>query len=239
MSFIHLISGPRNISTSLMYSFGNRDDCTIIDEPFYAYYLKKTGLDHPGRDEVLRSQESDRLKVLSKIFNDPYSNPVVFIKNMAHHIFDGDEAFLMECSNIFLIRHPKKVIHSFSKVISNPDINDIGIGRQLELYNHLQKLNGDQIVIDSDLLLADPRSVLSQLCNKLNINFQDKMLKWNPGPRKEDGVWAKYWYGNTHQSTGFKKINSGDITLSKLNEDLLQRTLPLYSELFERAIKPN
>jgi len=238
MKLIHLISGPRNISTSMMYSFGNRDDCSIIDEPFYAYYLTQTGLQHPGREEVLASQKIDRSEILSDIFNTSYSTPLVFIKNMAHHILEGDETFITNFSNIFLIRHPKKVIHSFSKVIANLDINDIGIARQLVLYNYLKELKGEQIVIDSDLLLDDPESVLRQLCSRLNISFQKNMLCWTPGPREEDGVWAKYWYKNTHVSSGFKKIDSGEITLSKLNEELLQRTLPLYTELFERAIKP-
>ena len=29
------------------------------------------------------------------------------------------------------------------------------------------------------------------------------MLRWPPGPRATDGVWAPHWYGRVLESTGF------------------------------------
>ena len=52
-------SGPRNLSTAMMYSFAARRDCAIWDEPFYGAYLRKTGLSHPMREEILDSCEND------------------------------------------------------------------------------------------------------------------------------------------------------------------------------------
>ena len=57
--WIAMWSGPRNISTAMMRSFGARADTAVIDEPFYAAYLAQAGLVHPMREEVIASQPND------------------------------------------------------------------------------------------------------------------------------------------------------------------------------------
>ena len=120
MPIINLISGPRNISTALMYSFSSRSDTCIIDEPFYGYYLKETGADHPGRQEIIASMECDWNNIVDYIKEKQKKHAIVFVKNMAHHLIDADISFLAECANVYLIRNPAEIITSFSKVITNP-----------------------------------------------------------------------------------------------------------------------
>ena len=55
---IAMWSGPRNLSTAMMYAFAARGDCAVWDEPFYAAYLKESGSDHPLADEIITAHES-------------------------------------------------------------------------------------------------------------------------------------------------------------------------------------
>ena len=88
---INLWSGPRNISTALMYSFAQRTDTTVFDEPLYAYYLanSKAKEYHPGSAEILKAMENDGDKVVKKM-EGSHSSPIVFFKHMTHHLLDLD-----------------------------------------------------------------------------------------------------------------------------------------------------
>jgi hypothetical protein len=236
---LHLISGPRNISTALMYSFGNREDTAIVDEPFYAYYLNKFQVEyHPGTRNILNSQPTDARKVIDHVLFAERQEKYVFIKNMAHHLKGFDYSFIYDVRNIFLIRDPKQLIASFSKVIKQPTGHDIGVQREKELYNEIL-IHGKYppIVLDSGEVLKNPAKVLKALCNALEIPFSEKMLKWEAGARKEDGIWARYWYGNVHQSTGFITRPQQYVELSGRLEDLYQEVKPHYEFLFEKSIK--
>ena len=232
---IHLISSPRTVSTSLMYSFDNRSDVIALDEPFYAYYLNKTGKTHPGNDEILKEMPSD----LSTIFNqiDTLSaNHHVFIKNMGHHTVDAPIDLFASFKNVFFIRHPKRVIASFSKVIEHPSLFDLGIKHQWEVFQALQVRDDHAIILDSTELLKNPRMVLTQLCLELNLKFDENMLTWIAGPRSIDGSWAKYWYASTHRSTGFGAYTEKNVALSKAGQELLEEALPYYELLFANSI---
>lgn len=234
---INLISGPRNISTALMYSFAQRSDTTVVDEPFYAYYLVKTGADHPGREETIRSMDTDAEKIANTLLG--YGNaPLLFIKSMAHHYVGIPDEFLFGVSNIFLIRDPQLLIASFAKVIKHPTMQDIGLKREWELFQRLWEEEGHPpTVLDSREVLKDPEAVLSRLCQLLNIPFEKAMLSWPAGPTKEDGIWAKYWYKSVHSSTGFRTEPGSVNALPAHCQSLYEEALPYYQQLVQYSIK--
>lgn len=233
-TIINLISSPRNISTALMYSFAQRSDTSVVDEPFYGYYLTKSKIAHPGQKEIVDSMEVNPQKII-KALNNNLARPVLFIKNMAHHLIEMDLSFLNKFTNLFLIRDPRKLITSFAKVIPNPTATDIGVQKQFEIFKMLSP--GNPVVLDSSELLKDPENVLKQLCNKLKISFDKKMLSWPAGPIKEDGIWAKYWYKNVHNSTGFQKPSQSKTVLPENCRELYESTLNFYNQLYSQSIK--
>lgn len=229
---INLISGPRNISTALMYSFANRKDTCVVDEPMYAYYLSHTQIDyHPSTDEILKSQPQHIDEVLEQLIFQPIQQPIYFIKGMAHHYVDLDLSFLKRLQNVFLIRNPYQLIASFAKIIEHPKMSDIGLKREWELCNYLLENGQKPIVMDSSDILAEPRSKLAELCNQLDIPFTERMLSWEPGPIPQDGVWAKYWYKNVWESTGFTKQKTSDQKLPEQLIGLYEESLKYYELL--------
>jgi len=238
MKRIHLISGPRNISTALMYSFGNREDTKIVDEPMYAYYLSThPEIDHPGRKEILQSQSQNLDELLSKVFFGPYDTDHLFIKNMAHHLDGVEWSFLLEMNNVFLVRSPRQLIASFAEVIPEPTMLDIGIELEYQLFKYLQEKNQNCVVLDSNELLKNPQKVLTQLCDLLDITFDEHMLSWDAGPRKEDGVWAQYWYKNVHLSTSFSRQVTSDRDFPERLIPLLKKANHYYDLLCTHTIK--
>ena len=232
MKVINLISGPRNLSTAIMYSFAQREDLKVLDEPFYGFYLKNASLEnqHPSQQEILQTMELKEEKVIEsiKLLSEKQH---VFVKGMAHHYLTESPEFILDWENVILIRHPKKLIASFSKVIHTPTLNDIGIKKASELFLFLKKNERTPIVIDSDELLKNPETYLEKLCDLLNIPFSDKMLQWKKGGIPEDGIWAKHWYGNVHNSEGFTFQKSSSQPLPKHLEPLLNEALPYYETL--------
>lgn len=246
---IHLWSGPRNISTAMMYSFAQRSDTQVVDEPFYAHYLRVSGVAHPGREEVLAAQENDAGKVIAGILSDDFARPNVFFKQMTHHLVDIPEANLYRLLsaagpgaartlNIVLIRDPKDVLFSYAKVIERPVLQDIGIRQGYDLLKLLQQRHCHWVVMDSADVLENPKRMLTKLCEALGIPFEENMLHWKAGPRSEDGVWAKHWYTNVHRSTGFER--PGNKTRPALRSDLAAieaEARPYYEHLHSHALK--
>ncbi len=237
MKRIHLISGPRNLSTALMYSFAHRSDTQVVDEPLYAHYLRLTDKDHPGKEEVLQSMDSDWNRVVEQVILGDYEKSILFIKGMAHHLQGGDLTFLTMLDNLFLIRNPKQLICSFAQVIPYPDMTDIGLERQVAILHFLQKEHKNAVVLDSGELLKDPPQVMRRLCEALQIPFEEGMLQWAPGPIPQDGVWAKYWYENVHRSSGFQKQQEKERKLPEHLIPLYEEAMPYYQELFALSIK--
>jgi hypothetical protein len=236
VTILNLISGPRNISTALMYSFAQRTDTHVLDEPFYALYLSKSGALHPGREEVLADQSSDEATVKKQV-TQANGKPVVFVKNMAHHMEVMTEPFFMNAFNIFLIRNPKQIIASYAQVIQSPVMRDIGIEYQYHLFKELENRGQKCIVVDSGLLLENPEAVLRQLCQRCTMDFQDTMLTWMAGPKPYDGVWAKHWYANVHNSTGFEKQNTSSRPLPEHLNLLYQQAKGYYEKLLPFSLK--
>jgi len=228
MKIINLISGPRNLSTALMYSFSRRPDTKVIDEPFYAHYLETTGIEHPGREDTLDFMPSDISDVLESIYKTSGCE-VLFLKNMAHHHQQMNLDFLENMTNLFLIRNPKQLIASFAQVIKEPRMQDIGLKKSWELFNDIQTQN--PLVLDSAEILKNPKLLLSKLCDKLEIPFYDDMLSWPAGGIEEDGPWAEYWYKGVHGSTGFAKQKTSSRELPKHCESLYLEALKYYDKL--------
>ena len=234
-SKICLWSCPRNISTALMYSFRQRPDMLVFDEPLYAHYLTVSGVDHPGRDLILASQQNNGEKVISDVILKEYEKSS-FFKLMTHFLVDINKDFLKKVQNILFIRDPKEIIFSYSKVIKSPRMSDIGVKTQYNLYKYLSYYESP-IVLDSKYLLQDPFKILKKLCVLIGIPFYRDMLEWERGPKKEDGVWAKYWYNNVHDSTCFLPYKKVDITLDGDLDILYRDCLPYYKFLTEKSIK--
>ena len=232
MKRINLWSGPRNISTATMYSFAQRSDTTVFDEPLYAHYLSKTpAFDyHPGAAEILATQENDGRKVVEMMMGN-HSTEVVFFKHMAHHLIELDWSFMEDCVNIILTRNPREMIPSFKKVVDAPSLDDLGYPAQIKVVEYLKSIGQEVIVLESKQVLLNPRKVLSELCERIGISFDEKMLTWQAGARPEDGCWAKYWYKSVHQSTGFAPYQPKTTPFPAHLEDLYQQAKPLYDQL--------
>lgn len=233
---IQLWSGPRNISTALMYSFAQRTDTQVVDEPLYAHYLRESGAQHPGREEVMASQENDGRRVAEWMMSDSFIKPVVFFKQMTHHLMNLSLDFLAACKNILLIRDPRDVLISYSKVIEHPTLPDIGIRQSYELFQFLQHNQYQAIVLDADVVLHNPEPIIQKLCGELGIGFQPAMLHWEAGARPEDGVWAKYWYSNVHQSTGLSRFEKTETELPLRLKAVHEQAMPYYRFLCEHSI---
>ena len=218
-----------------MYSFAQRQDTNVFDEPFYAFYLSQTGKVHPGREDILRSQPNAFEEVF-RILNRS-TRGVLYIKNMAHQMHLIPLRYFEDYSNIILIRNPAQLIASFAKIIENPDMFDIGIAEQHRMWNHFVNLGQEVIVIDSGELLLDPEKVISEMCDRIKIPFLPEMLTWEAGARPEDGAWARYWYKNVHKSTGFAKQQTSSRPFPAKCKGLLEEAMPLYKELYSHSIK--
>ncbi len=226
-------SGPRNISTALMYSFAQRSDTNVVDEPLYAHYLTSTSANeyHPGAEEVIADQENDGQKVIEDVIFGEYDAPVVFFKHMTHHLVDLDWSFMKDTINVILTREPREMLTSFIKQIPNPTLRDTGYPQHLELMEYLRGIGQNPIVIDSKEVLLDPRKKLMEICEHLEIPFEENMLRWEAGARPEDGVWAKHWYHNVHKSTGFQPYQPKNQLLPERLKDLFEESQRLYDEL--------
>ena len=234
---ICLWSGPRNISTTLMYSFAQRPDTTVFDEPLYAHYLHNTNADqyHPGAKEIMASQENDGQKVVDMMMG-KHNQPVVFFKNMTHHLLNVDRSFMKDVVNVILTRDPKEMIPSFAKVIDNPTIGDIGYELHTELIEHFENEGIDYVVLDSKKILLNPKKVLTEFCEKIGIQFDSSMLKWSAGARQEDGIWAEFWYENVHQSTGYLPYKPKTDIFPENLIPLLNECQVHYNKIVEKAI---
>jgi hypothetical protein len=203
---IAMWSGPRNISTAMMRSFENRPDTSVIDEPFYAYYLARTGADHPLRAEVLASQPVTSAPVVETLLGPvPGGRRVFYQKHMTHHMVDGvDLSWMALVTNAFLIRSPDDVLVSYAKVRGTPTPEEIGIPQQRVLFERVADLLGQApAVVDGGDVLREPQRVLSKLCVAVGIDFLPHMLSWPAGRRETDGVWAPAWYASVEKSTCF------------------------------------
>jgi hypothetical protein len=231
-------SGPRNISTALMYSFAQRADTTVYDEPLYAHYLinSKAKDYHPGAKDIIAAMENDGEKVVADIILGPQQTPVAFFKQMTHHLVKLDRAFMQQTVNVMLTRHPRDMLPSYAEQVGKPTLSDVGYKMQLDLVEHLRSLGQEPPVLDSEATLMNPRGVLEKLCNRVGIAFDIAMLSWPAEARPEDGIWAKYWYAGVHHSTGFRPYEPKSEPFPDHLKPLLEECMPYYHALAKQAI---
>ncbi len=237
---IAMWSGPRNVSTALLRSWGNRPDTLVCDEPFYAHYLRETGADHPGAEEVIAHQENDWRKVVDVLVGPvPNGAAIFYQKHMAHHLLpEIGREWLPHLTHCFLIRSPRDMLLSLDQKISRPQLLDTGLPQQVEMFRDERRRTGKvPPVIDSRDLLDDPRGILTLLCQTLGVPFTENMLTWPPGRRSTDGVWAKYWYESVEKSTGFQPYRLKDQALPDHLEELLAEAEECYEVLHRCRLK--
>ena len=236
---IALWSGPRNISTALMYSFANRSDTAVVDEPLFGYFLKQTGVWRPSREEVLATMETDPEKIINSLLEPSTDMPVYFMKHMANQLIDLNLAFLDCFKNVILIRDPKDVLLSYSKQIEEPTLLDTAYKMQADLVDLLSEVGTPFVVLNARNVLLNPEGQIRILCDRLNIDFQSSMLNWDAGPREEDGIWAKYWYDSVHESTGFGSYREKDEELPSSLTPLYEECMEYYGKLERLQLKEN
>lgn len=234
---ISLWSGPRNISTALMYSFAQREDTKVFDEPLYAHYLSNSNAKtyHPGAEDILATMEHDGDKVVDMMLTNS-EKPVLFFKNMTHHILGLDLDFTKHIHNVILTRDPVEMLPSFDKVIKNPSLDDVGYKLHIDLVEEFRKRGIDFTVLDGKNVLLNPEGVLRQLCEKIGVPFETNMLKWKPSKREEDGIWATYWYDNVHKSSGFSEYKPKLEPFPEHLIPLLNECQPYYDALQKSAL---
>ena len=223
----------------MMYSFGAREDCAVWDEPFYAAFLKRTGIAHPMDEEIVAAHEADPAKVASRCAGSPPDGKAHFYqKHMAHHILPEDDLTWTEgLTHVFLIRHPARVLASYDVKRENPTLSDIGFDNQTRLFDEVRERTGrEPVVIDSNAIRADPPAALARLCEAIGLAFDPAMLSWPAGGHKDDGVWAAHWYGAVHKSTGFAGAEGPLPEVPAHLSNVLAEALPHYERLRERAI---
>jgi hypothetical protein len=234
-------SGPRNISTAMMRSFGNRADTVAVDEPLYAHYLRVTGIDHPGRVEILASMDDDWRRVTERLTGPvPQGRAVWYQKHMTHHMVpEVGLDWLAGVTSAFLVREPAQVVASYAKVRGEPTLEDLGFPQQVDLFRRCaDRLGSAPPVVDAGDVRRDPRGVLGLLCAAVGIPWDDAMLSWAPGPRPEDGVWAPHWYSAVEASTGFEPYVAREVDVPEHLRGLLERCQPYYDELAPHRLRP-
>lgn len=236
---IAMWSGPRNLSTAMMYAFAARGDCAVSDEPFYAAYLAATGIDHPMREAVIASQPTDPARVAAECTGPhPRGKPVWYQKHMTMHMIPSfDRGFLAGLTNVFLLRHPARVVASYAKKRETATLEDIGFLQQAALFDQVADMTGTTPpVITAEVIRDNPKAALTRLCAALGLPFTPAMLTWPAGPKPEDGVWAPHWYNAVHRSTGFEDHEGVLPTLSADQQRLADLALPAYDKLLHHAL---
>ena len=228
-------SGPRNISTALMRSWSSRSDTAVIDEPFYAYYLKEKQLKHPMYKEILNTYSTKYENIVKYLITDiPKNKKIWYQKHMAHHLINLDNIdWIKKFENCFLIRHPKEVINSYIAKNQLYNVKELGYPQQYEIVKFLRKSGKSFIIIDSKDILTNPENALSKWCEKININFEKSMLNWEKGNHSTDGIWWKHWYENVIQSTSFQDFKKKDISIENKYDSIYNESMNYYNYLRE------
>ena len=232
-------SGPRNISTALMRSWASRKDSFVSDEPFYAYYLKERQLKHPMYKEIIQYYPNTYDDVVASLISEiPNDKEHWYQKHMAHHLIDLNNIdWIKNFENCILIRHPKDVIRSYVKKNNLNNVDELGYPQQYRIIKYLDIIGKQFIVIDSNILLNNPKKILSKWCSSIDLEFDISMLKWDKGSHPQDGIWWKHWYDNVIKTTEFKKFSSNEDQLDQKYQSIYNQSLEYYNEMYDMVIK--
>ena len=233
-------SGPRNISTAMMRAWGNRADTAVIDEPFYAYYLERTGKKHPGASEIIAGGETDWRRIVACLRTEsiPSGERIFFQKQMTHHLLpEVDREWIVDLTNCFLIRDPREVILSYIKKNPEPELEDLGFVQQSEIFEFMRaRTNSIPPIVDARDVLEHPERTLRLLCDAVGVEFNKAMLSWPPGLRDSDGIWAKYWYDDVARSTSFQPYKSREGNVPDRLRETYERCQDCYDRLYKHRI---
>ncbi len=224
-------SSPRNLSTAMMYSWRQRSDTTVVDEPLYGYYLATTGRSHPGDSDVIEAQNTNGDEVIAEVLLGGYDTPVVFFKQMAKHLLTVDRSFLSQGPNILLTREPRDMLSSLQVQLPDVTIDDTGFVELCSILDSVLDAGEEPVVVETRSLLANPEGVLRALCERLALPFEDAMLSWPAGPKPEDGVWAPHWYDSVWKSTGWQPYAPKNAVLVPSAEAALDQATAAYERL--------
>ena len=233
-------SGPRNISTAMMRAWGNRQDTFVVDEPFYAHYLHATGKQHPGRNEVIGTGETDWRKVIGRLTGPvPNGRRIFFQKQMTHHLLpEIDREWLGAVTNCFLIRDPREVIASYVKKREEAALEDLGFVQQMEMFDFISaRTNTIPAVVDARDVLENPERTLRLLCDAVGVEFCESMLSWAPGVRETDGIWARYWYPEVTRSTSFRPYSNRNYQVPERFGAIYERCRECYERLYQHRLE--
>lgn len=234
-------SGPRNISTALMRSWGSRPDTLVCDEPLYAHYLvARADRRHPGYEETISAHETNVSKIVRWLTGPlPDGKGVFYQKHMAHHLLPGMELdWIDELTNVFLIREPREMLTSLVEFLPEPLVEDTGLPQQVALFERVaERIGKTPPVIDAADVLRDPRRMLAALCRSVGVQFYDEMLHWSPGPRNTDGAWGPYWYERVYQTTTFAPYRSKDSDVPSQLTPLVAECENLYGRLYDIRLR--
>jgi len=234
---IAMWSGPRNISTAMMRAWGNRADTAVIDEPFYAYYLERTGKKHPEAAEIIAQGETDWRKIVASLTKGPIPSGkhIFFQKQMTHHLLPKiDRKWIVDLTNCFLIRDPREVILSYIKKNPEPALEDLGFVQQEKIFDFVrEQTNSLPVVVDAKDVLQNPERTLRLVCNAIGVKFDKAMLTWPPGLRETDGIWAKYWYDEVARSTSFQPYKPREGNLADRLRAIYEQCRECYERLYQ------
>jgi Sulfotransferase domain len=238
---IAMWSGPRNLSTAMMRSFGSRADTFVSDEPFYGCFLKDSDAEHPMREQVIAAMDCAWGSVMASLRGPtPDGSPIWYQKHMWHHMvgpigYDDFTGF----THAFLIREPERMIASYLRKRDTAEFEGFGMDRQAEFFDReADRLGHAPPVVDANDVLSNPEGVLSKLCDALGIAWERAMLSWAPGRRETDGVWASHWYGAVEKSTGFGPPETDHVELPNDARRLADRCRPYYVRLAAHRLRP-
>lgn len=235
-------SGPRNLSSAMMRAWENRADTCVVDEPFYAAFLSSSSVRHPMQEQVIASQPTSTVEVIRKNLRNDLSDghTIQFQKHMTQHIIgEVDVAWFKSVKHAFLIRHPAEVVASYSSKRESVTATDIGFFQQKNIYDLAIKLGFEPPIVDAADILKNPKGCLTVLCENLDLDFDESMLHWPAGTRDSDGVWAEHWYHSVQHSTGFAPYRKKQVTLNSIEQDIVDRCMPIYNELHNQRIIPD
>ena len=224
-----------------MRAWENRVDTAVIDEPFYAFYLKTTGKPHPGSQEVIEQCETDVEKIIATLTGPvPGGAAIFYQKQMTHHLLPGiDRGWLPGLTNCFLIRDPAEVIVSYAKKNDRDiTVEDLGFEQQLGIFEYVRSRTGAvPPVIDARDVLQNPERSLQSLCRAIGVAFDPAMLSWPAGVRETDGIWAKHWYDEVIRSTTFQAYQAKAREVPDRFRAIHERCRECYEQLYEHRLK--
>eukprot|EP00794_Sanderia_malayensis_P010752 gene10752-11902_t len=257
---IFLWTAPRCVSTAFERSIMEVENSKIFHEPFSkAYYFGPERIS-PRYKHQSPDANSTYKSISKRLRKELDGVELVFSKDMAYcideHFFDVIIDGLHHFKHSFLIRDPRKALPSLYRASVNKQLTgwdyfdpiEAGFQQMYDLFQFIvNRLGETPVVVDADDLLENPEETMQAYCEAIGINFNKKMLEWEPGPVPDWDVWSG-WHENALKSSGFKrqepdkkKIEATDEyqRLPNIVRQTIERSIPQYEELCKHRVGKN